>query len=134
MSITFNLQLDSLPTTSSIPISLKNICVGIVGPSLKTIFSKSGSGPPGRFYRKETCLTLLGAFRTGGSSAIVEPVEKDHATRFDNFQTRLDEGEMVCFVLTFILGFGLLTTLQCSSCRRGVERRLYFARRAILTF
>lgn len=68
------------------------------GPDLAGIVDRSPKGPPGKFYRGESALSLLDTLRTGGPSARLMPapdVTEEQNAHFERFRLRLNDGDLV---------------------------------------
>lgn len=113
----------SLDTSVSVPVALSNTSPSPSGaPSLDFIVSKTPRGPPGKFYRAQGALSLLNTLRTGGPSARVVSdanASDEQKVHFDRFCSRLNEGELVCFLLPILIMLSLLLIFTPVRCYGG---------------
>ncbi|KAF8163375.1 hypothetical protein B0H34DRAFT_695258 [Crassisporium funariophilum] len=82
------LNLDSAVSIPILLLALPNAPSDLL--SIKT----GSKGPPGKFYRSETALSLLGSMRAGGTSAVVvigEDATADERSHFMRFSKRLHQ-------------------------------------------
>ena len=84
---------DMKPGTGSGPVTTLD---------LKEIFSKTPSSAPGKFYKLEAGIVLLGTLKSGGPCARVELMpgeDEEHERNWEKFRDRLEDTDTVSCVL-----------------------------------
>ncbi|KII88415.1 hypothetical protein PLICRDRAFT_124713 [Plicaturopsis crispa FD-325 SS-3] len=89
----------SLTSSVAVPVSLKDIQPATTSPDLlplDTIVARSPKGPPGKIYTEQCALAMIGALRTGGSSArvVLNTDDEKLKAHFERFSARLQAGDM----------------------------------------
>lgn len=96
----------------SVPVVLTNTSTSqSTSLSLETIVAASAKGPPGKFY---VGLAVLDALRTPGPAAQIVPSSDstdENKSHFEQFRTRLGEGNLASGFIPNVYGGLVLMTL-----------------------